>query len=456
MFTQLSKKLTQAFKHLKGQSTLSEKNLQPAIEDIKIALLDADVALEVVDQFIDNVKNKSLGTKVLEQVNPTQFFIKIIQDELINVLGSSEEECQLKLNCQPPAVILMAGLQGSGKTTTTAKLAKWLTEKQKKQVMLTSVDIYRPAALEQIRQLAEQTNIQTSTLDSQLKPLEIVTRAIEDAKRRMVDVLIIDTAGRTHIDTTMMDEIKQVHAQAKPVETLFVVDSMTGQDACHSAKEFANTLPLTGIILTKTESDHRGGAALSVRHITQQPIKFIGVGERVDDLDYFSPKRVAGKILDMGDIVSLVEKVQSHVSQSESEEAIKKFKKGSMDFNDFKKQLSLMKKMGGLSSILSMMPGMNQMSGMIDAAANEDKFKYIEAMIDSMTTKERHFTHLLKQSSRQRRITQGSGTSMSDLRDLLKQFEKMKKMMGKMKGQKMQKLMEQMKGNSSGQFDDLF
>ena len=318
MFTQLSKKLTQAFRHLKGQSTLSEKNIQPAIQDIKIALLDADVALEVVNQFIENVKNKAIGTQVLEQVNPTQFFIKIVQDELIDALGSSEEACQLNLNCQPPAVILMAGLQGSGKTTTTAKLAKWLTEKQKKQVMLTSVDIYRPAALEQIQQLAEQINVKTSTLNNQLKPVEIVKKSLEDAKRSMVDVLIIDTAGRTHIDTTMMDEIKQIHTHAKPIETLFVVDSMTGQDACNSANEFANTLPLTGVILTKTESDHRGGAALSVRHITQKPIKFIGTGEGIEDLDYFSPKRVAGKILDMGDIVSLVEKVQSHVSQSES------------------------------------------------------------------------------------------------------------------------------------------
>jgi signal recognition particle subunit SRP54 len=456
MFSQLSKKLTQAFKHIRGQDKLSEKNIQPAIEDIKIALLDADVALEVVNQFINSVKIKAIGQDVLTAVNPTQFFIKIIQDELISILGSSEEDCQLNLSTKPPAIILMAGLQGSGKTTTTAKLANWLINKHKKQVMLTSIDIYRPAALEQISQLAQQINVKTSALDNQLKPLEIVAKAMDDARQSMVDVLIIDTAGRTHVDATMMDEIKQVHAYANPIETLFVVDSMTGQDACHSAKEFAKTLPLTGIVLTKTESDHRGGAALSVKHITQKPIKFIGNGENIDDLDYFSPKRVAGKILDMGDVVALVEKVQAHVSQDESQEAMRRFKKGSMDFNDFKKQLSLMKKMGGFSAMMSMMPGMNKMSEMIESAANENKFKSIEAMIDSMTPKERHFTHLLKQSSRQRRITKGSGTSTSDLRDLLKQFEKMKKMMGKLKGQKMQKVMEQMKGDPSNQFNDLF
>lgn len=443
-FNHLSERLNKVIKNLSGQGRLTESNIEETLRDIRVALLEADVALPVAKEFIDHVKTKAIGKEVMESLKPGEVLIKLVHDELVSVMGEYNEELNLK--AQPPVVILMAGLQGSGKTTTVAKLARWLKE-QHKSVMVTSADIYRPAAIHQLATLANQLDIECFPSTTNQDPVEIAKGAIQAAKNKVIDVVIIDTAGRLHIDTEMMDEIKRLHAAINPVETLFVVDSMTGQDAANTAKAFNDALPLTGVILTKTDGDARGGAALSIRHITGKPIKFIGVGEKIDALEPFYPDRVASRILGMGDILSLVEQAERNLDRSKAEKLAKKIKKGkSFDLEDFRDQLKQIHNMGGVMGIMSKLPGINQLPQNVKDQFNDKKLMKIEAMINSMTPKERRFPDSIR-NSQKRRITLGSGTSIPDLNQLLKQFTQMQKMMKKMsKKGGMMKLMRGMQG----------
>ena len=423
MFNSLSEKLQSSFKKIKGQGTLTEENIQAALREIRISLLEADVALSVVKKFIENLKEKAIGNEVKKSLTPDQTFITFVKKELEKALG--EEAVPINLRAQPPAIILMAGLQGAGKTTSTAKLAKLLKEKHKKRVMVVSADVYRPAAIDQLKTLANSINVDFFESDITQKPDYIVTQAIKAAKSKLMDILIIDTAGRLHIDNSMMDEIKQIHKIAKPVETFFTVDSMTGQDAAVTAKAFNDALELTGVILTKTDGDARGGAALSIREITGKPIKFLGVGEKTDALEPFHPDRVASKILGMGDVLSLIEDIDSKSNKKNSTKLVKKLKTGkSFDLEDFKKQIGDMKKMGGLNSIISKLPNIPNMPSNF----GDDTFKKYEAMIDSMTLLERKKPEIIKHSRKQR-IIKGSGTTIQDLNKLLQQHTQMRKMM---------------------------
>jgi signal recognition particle subunit SRP54 len=444
MFQSLSERLSKLFKDLRGQGRLSPENIKDTLREIRIALLEADVALPVIKAFMEQVETRAIGQEVLTSLSPGQVLVKIVHEELVKTLGT--ENSTLALNTTPPAIILMAGLQGSGKTTTTAKLAKWLKESQKKSVLVTSVDIYRPAAILQLETLAQQVGVECFPSHVDQNPVTIAENAIAFAKRQFIDVVIIDTAGRLHIDDTMMTEIKTLHQAIKPIETLFVVDSMTGQDAANTAKAFNDALDLTGVILTKTDGDARGGAALSIRQITQKPIKFIGVGEKIDALQPFYPDRIASRILDMGDILSLVEQAEKHVDQAKAEKLAKKIKKGGFDLEDFRDQLQQMKNMGGLTKIMDNLPGMQGIPANIKSKIDDKMFTRQEAMINSMTPQERRFPALIK-NSRKLRITKGSGTSVQDLNKLLKQFEQMQKVMKKMKGGGMMKMMKQMQGS---------
>jgi len=444
MFNSLTERLTKSINNLRGLGRLTEDNIQAALRDIRTALIEADVALPVVKDFIAQIQEKALGQKVIGNVRPGDALVKVVQDELIHILGDEQSEINLKQ--QPPIVIVMAGLQGSGKTTTVAKLARWLKEVKKKSVMVASADVYRPAAIEQLETLAKQVDATFFATKPDQKPVKIAKAALDAAKKQFSDVLILDTAGRMHIDDALMKEITQVSDAISPTETLLVVDSMTGQDAANIAKTFNDTLPLTGVILTKTDGDARGGAALSMRMITDKPIKFVGVGEKIDALEPFHPDRIASRILGMGDIVSLVEAAQQKVDEKHAKKIAKKLKKGKrFDFNDFLTQLEQMKKMGGMKSLLGKLPGTGQLPKGAAAMMDDKLLIKMQAIIQSMTFKERRFPALIN-GSRKRRIASGSGTQIQDINKLLKQFVQMQKMMKRMKGDKMMKRMKNMQG----------
>lgn len=448
MFENLTDRLSQTFRNISGRGRLSEDNIKEALRDVRMALLEADVALPVVREFINQVKEKAVGLDVSKSLTPGQEFIKIVQTELTSAMG--EVNSTLNLATQPPAVILMAGLQGAGKTTSVAKLAKFLKEKQKKKVLVVSADVYRPAAIKQLETLAKAIDVEFFPSDIHEKPVNIVNKAISHAKLQFFDVLIVDTAGRLHIDSNMMDEIKELHQAINPIETLFVVDAMTGQDAANTAKAFNDALPLTGVILTKVDGDARGGAALSIRHITGKPIKFLGMGEKTDALEPFFPDRIASRILGMGDVISLIEELQQNVDREKAEKIAKKLKKGDkFDFNDFQDQLRQMRNMGGMGAMLAKLPGAGQLPEHIKAQMDDKITIKMEAIISSMTLKERANPEIIK-GSRKRRIANGSGTQVQDVNKLLKQFEDMQKMMKKMKGGGMMKMMRQMKGLMGG------
>lgn len=448
MFENLTDRLSKTFKNLTGKGRLSEENIKEALREVRVALLEADVALPVVREFIKQVKEKSVGLEVSKSLTPGQEFIKIVQQELTEAMG--EENSALNLAAQPPAVILMAGLQGAGKTTTVAKLARFLKDKQKKKVLVVSADVYRPAAIKQLETLAQSINVDFFPSEASQKPIEIVNKAIESAKLNFYDVLIVDTAGRLHVDETMMDEIKALHQAVNPIETLFVVDAMTGQDAANTAKAFNDALPLTGVVLTKVDGDARGGAALSIRQITGKPIKFLGMGEKTQALEPFYPDRIASRILGMGDVLSLIEELEQKVDREKAEKIAKKIKKGDkFTFDDFLDQLKQMKEMGGMSALMAKLPGVGQLPDHIKNQMDDKITIKMEAMINSMTIKERINPDLIK-GSRKRRIADGSGTQVQDVNKLLKQFMEMQKMMKKMKGGGMMKMMRGMKGLIGG------
>lgn len=448
MFENLTDRLSQTLRNISGRGRLTEDNIKDALRDVRMALLEADVALPVVRDFISQVKEKAIGLDVNKSLTPGQEFIKIVQQELTTAMG--EQNSSLNLATQPPAVMLMAGLQGAGKTTSVAKLAKFLKEKQKKKVLVVSADVYRPAAIKQLETLANAINVEFFPSDINQKPIDIVNKAISHAKLQFFDVLIVDTAGRLHVDGEMMDEIKALHQAINPIETLFVVDAMTGQDAANTAKAFNDALPLTGVILTKVDGDARGGAALSIRQITGKPIKFLGMGEKTDALEPFYPDRIASRILGMGDVLSLIEEMESKVDREKAERMAKKIKKGDkFDFNDFQEQLKQMRNMGGMSAMLAKLPGAGQLPDHIKSQMDDKVTVKMEAIINSMTFKERLNPEIIK-GSRKRRIAQGSGTQVQDVNKLLKQFDDMQRMMKKMKGGGMMKMMRNMKGMMGG------
>ena len=430
MFDSLSERLNRTLKTLRGQGRITEANVKDTLREVRMALLEADVALPVVREFVDHVRERALGEEVLQSLTPGQALIKIVREELEKVMGEANEE--LNLSTRPPAVILMAGLQGSGKTTSVAKLARWLRERKKKSVLVASADVYRPAAIDQLETLAREVGVDFFPSNTSQDPVDIASAAIDQARKTAKDVVIIDTAGRMHIDDEMMAEIKRLHAAIDPVETLFVVDSMTGQDAANTAKAFNEALPLTGVILTKTDGDARGGAALSIRHITGKPIKFLGVGEKTTALEPFHPDRLASRILGMGDVLSLIEEAEQKVDRKQAEKLAKKVAKGKgFDLEDFRSQLQQMQKMGGIGALMDKMPGMANVPDAVKNSVDDKQFKRLEAIINSMTPHERRFPQVIK-GSRKRRIAQGSGTQVQDVNRLLKQFTQMQKMMKKM------------------------
>ncbi len=441
MFDNLSQRLQQTVAQLTGKGRLTEDNIQEALRNVRIALLEADVALPVVKDFLETVKSRAIGAEITQTLNPGQAFIKVVSDELTALMGTANSTLNLK--AQPPVVILMAGLQGSGKTTTAAKLAKLLIDQEKKTVMLVSCDVYRPAAIKQLETLALQLNTPFFASHSHEDPATIAKAALTAASNQGCDVLIVDTAGRLHIDTDMMQEIKTLHGVMQPTETLFVVDSMTGQDAANTAKAFNDALPLTGVILTKTDGDARGGAALSIRQITGKPIKFIGVGEKIDALEAFHPDRMANRILGMGDVLTLVEEAKRKIDEKQAQKVAKKIQKGQFDLQDFRDQLKQMQDMGGMGSLLKKLP----MGLKLPQSAVDDKmFVQFTAMIDSMTLQERRYPALIK-GSRKIRIAQGSGTQVPDVNRMLKQFMQMEKMLKKFnKKGSMKNMMRQMQG----------
>lgn len=444
MFSTLAERLTQTVKSLTGQGRLTESNIRETMREIRVALLEADVALPVVKDFIDRLQEKALGQEVISSLTPGDILVKLVYDELTHILG--DQTVPINFATQPPAVILVAGLQGSGKTTSVAKLAYWLQQEHKKSVLVTSADVYRPAAIKQLETLANQIGVDYMASHSGQQPVNIAKEAILAAKSRFIDVVIIDTAGRLHVDKEMMQEIKEIHSAVNPIETLFVVDSMTGQDAANAAKAFHETLPLTGVVLTKIDGDSRGGAALSVRAITGKPIKFMGIGEKIDAFELFHPERIASRILGMGDILSLVEEAQRKVDKVHAEKIAKKLKKGkSFDFEDFRTQLQQMRNMGGITSLLGKIPGMSQLPSAAKSNLDEKMFVKMEAIINSMTRKERRFPAIIK-GSQKKRIAMGSGTSIQDINRLLKQFLQMQKMMKKLKGGGMMKMLQRLKG----------
>lgn len=444
MFDNLTDRLSRTLRNISGRGRLTDDNIKETLREVRMALLEADVALPVVREFIQSVKESVVGQDVNKSLTPGQEFVKIVQNELIKAMG--EENSALNLAVQPPAVILMAGLQGAGKTTTVAKLGKLLKEKQKKKVLVVSADIYRPAAIKQLETLTQTVGIDFFPSTASEKPVEIATNALQYAKLKFYDVLIIDTAGRLHVDEAMMEEIQAIHRTINPIETLFIVDAMTGQDAANTAKSFNETLPLTGIILTKIDGDARGGAALSIRHITGKPIKFLGIGEKIDGLELFYPDRIASRILGMGDVLSLIEEIESKVDREKAEKLAHKLKKGnSFDLNDFLEQLKQMRNMGGMASMLSKMPGISQVPDAVKSQMDDKVLVRMEAIISSMTTKERQKPEIIK-GSRKRRIAAGSGTQVQDVNRLLKQFDDMQRMMKKMKKGGLAKMMRGMKG----------
>ena len=445
MFENLTERLSASLKQISGKARLNENNISDALRDVRVALLEADVALPVVKDFIEQVRGKALGQAVMAALNPSEAFIKIVHEELVAVMGA--EDNSLNLTTAPPAVILMAGLQGAGKTTTVAKLARLLKEQQKKRVAVVSADVYRPAAIEQLQTLAAEVGVTFIESSPDQAPVAIATAAVQSAKQQLADVLLVDTAGRLAVDEAMMAEIKQLHASIKPIETLFVVDAMTGQDAANTAKAFNDALPLTGIVLAKTDGDARGGAALSARTITGKPIKFLGSGEKTDALEVFHADRIASRILGMGDVLSLIEEAERKVDKTKAQRFARKMQQGQkFDLEDFRDQLQQMANMGGLSSMLDKLPGMGQLPASAQAQLDDGQFKRMGVIIDSMTVKERRFPDLLN-GSRKQRIAAGSGTQIADINRLLKQHKQMQKMMKKV-GKKggMQKMMRGMQG----------
>lgn len=444
MFDNLTGRLNASFKKIRGQARLTEDNIKDTMREVRMALLEADVALPVVQAFAAQVKERALGQEVLQSLSPGQAMLKVVKDELVKTMGEANES--LNLSAEPPVVILMAGLQGSGKTTTVAKLARWLSEREKKSVMVVSADVYRPAAIEQLQTLSAEVGAKFYPSDTSQKPVDIVEAAKTEARKQFCDVLIIDTAGRLHIDDAMMDEIRQVHAVAEPVETLFVVDSMTGQDAANTAKAFTDTLPLTGVVLTKTDGDARGGAALSIRQITGKPIKFLGAGEKTDALEPFHPERVASRLLGMGDALSLVEELERKVDKKKATKLANKIQKGKgFDLDDYRDQLNQMMDMGGMSAMMDKMPGMSNIPQNVKSQVNDKDFSQQIALINSMTAKEKVYPALIN-GSRRKRIANGAGLQVQDVNKLMKQFKQAQKMMKKMSKGGMAKMMRGLKG----------
>ncbi|MFW0094662.1 MAG: signal recognition particle protein [Coxiella endosymbiont of Haemaphysalis qinghaiensis] len=442
MFNTLTDRLTTTINKLRGLSYLTEENIQSTLKDIRAALLEADVALPVVNNFIAHIRKKALGQKVVGNMRPGDVLVKVVQDQLIHILEN--EQTEINLNTKSPIVIILVGLQGSGKTTTVIKLARWIQEIKKKSVMVVSADVYRPAAIKQLETLAGQINAHFFPSETNQKPTDIVKKALNQATKKFINVLLIDTAGLLHMNNALMEEMQSIRDAVNPTELLLVVDSMMGQVAANVAKSFNKALPLTGVILTKTDGDARGGAALSMQMITHKPIKFVGFGEKIEALDPFYPDRMASRILGMGDIVSLVEEATRKVDQKYAEKIAKKLKKGkSFDFDDFLTQLHQMEKMGGMQSLLGKLPGIGQLPKGVAAFMDDKLLIKMQAIIQSMTHKERHFPSLIN-GSRKRRISVGSGTTLQDVNKLLKQFTQMQKMTKRMKGDKMMKRLKKM------------
>ena len=445
MFDNLSDRLSQAARNLSGKGRLSESNIKDTLRQVRLALLEADVALPVVKSFIERIRERAVGEEVGKSLTPGQALVKIIHSELVSILGS--DTVPLDLNAQPPVVIFLAGLQGSGKTTTAAKLARRLVEKEKKRVMMVSVDVHRPAAILQLKTLAGEVGATHCDSVAEEQPVDIVRRALDESRRSHMEVLIVDTAGRLHIDEAMMAEAVAVHSEASPHETLFVVDSMAGQDAVNSARVFDDSLPLTGIILTKADGDAKGGVALSVREVTGKPIRFVGTGEKTDALEVFHPDRMASRILGMGDVLTLVEEIEGKVSRDKADKLAQKLKKGKgFDLSDMRDQLEQMLNMGGMAAMLEKlpMPG-NVNPAALKSSANEPQFKRHIAIINSMTPGERRFPKTIN-GSRKRRIAKGAGQEIQDVNRLLKQHLQMQKMMKKMSKGGIEKMMRGMPG----------
>ena len=459
MLDNLTNRLAGIVKTLRGQARFTEDNIGEALREVRMALLEADVGLPVVKDFIARVKEKALGAEVLQSLTPGQAFVGVVHRELISLMGGDASASSklaalntqpLNLNTTPPAIILMAGLQGAGKTTSAGKLAKFLKERHKKKVLVASVDVYRPAAIEQLKALAAQVGVDFFASDNSQKPVDIAVAAKQWAKTHFHDVLIIDTAGRLAIDQAMMAEIQAVHAAVEPIETLFTVDAMQGQDAVNVAKAFNDTLPLTGVVLTKLDGDSRGGAALSVRHITGKPIKFAGVSEKMDGLETFHAERMASRVLGMGDVLSLIEDVQQNVDQVEAKKLADKFRKGKdFDFDDFKSQLQQMRKMGGMSALMDKLPAQLSQAAQVAPDLQEKQMRRTEGVINSMTPLERRKPELIK-ATRKRRIAAGAGVSVQEVNRIITQFEQMQKMMKMMKGGGLAKMMKGMKGMLPG------
>jgi signal recognition particle subunit SRP54 len=448
MFDSLSDRLNRSFQSLRGRGRLSEDNIKATLREVRMALLEADVALPVVKQFVNDIRARAVGAEVMTSLTPGQALIKIVRDELTYLLGEANES--LNLRTKPPAVVLMAGLQGSGKTTSTGKLARYLAQREKKSVLVVSTDIYRPAAIDQLERVAADVGVDFHPSSTSDKPLAIAAGALSAARKGLYDVLIVDTAGRLGIDAKMMAEISDLNKALEPIETLFVVDAMTGQDAANTAKAFGDALPLTGVVLTKVDGDARGGAALSVRQITGRPIKFLGTGEKLEALEPFHPDRVASRILGMGDVLSLVEEAEQKFDRAKADKLAKKLKKGKgFDLNDLADQLRQMQNMGGLSALMEKMPGGGQMPKGMAAAADESQVKRMLAIVDSMTAQERAFPDVIK-ASRKRRIAAGSGSQVQDVNRLLKQHWQMRKMMKKFSKGGMKKMMRAMQGMGGG------
>jgi signal recognition particle subunit SRP54 len=443
MFENLTDRLSRAGNALKGRGRITEENIRDTLRQVRMALLEADVALPVVKDFIERTRPRALGAEVAKSLTPGQAFIKIIHDELVQTMGAANET--LNLRAQPPAIVMLAGLQGAGKTTTAAKLARRLAERDGRKVMLVSADVYRPAAILQLERLAGEVGAAFCASDAGEDPVAIARRAVEAARRELCDVLIIDTAGRLHIDDAMMDEARRIHAAVTPVETLFVVDSMAGQDAVNAARAFGEALELTGVIVTKTDGDARGGVALSVRQVTGKPIKFIGAGEKTTALEPFHPERLASRILGMGDVVSLVEEVQHKVDRDQADKLARKISKGQgFNLQDLRDQIRQMQEMGGIAGLMDKLPG-NVMPAKVDSKTGEREMRRQAAVIDSMTPKERRHPAIID-GSRKRRIAQGAGVQVQEVNRLLKQHTQMQKMMKKFSKGGMAKMMRAMKG----------
>ncbi len=429
MFENLTSRLSRTLGTLSGKNRLSEENIAEAMREVRMALLEADVALPVVRDFVERVRGRAVGQEVMQSLTPGQALVKVVHDELVALMGSAND--RLVLTQAPPAIVMMAGLQGAGKTTAVAKLARMLKERENKKVAVVSVDVYRPAAIEQLRTLAREVGAVHIDSNADEAPLTIAARALKEARAKFADVLIVDTAGRLHVDEEMMAEIRALHAALSPIETLFVVDAMTGQDAANTAKAFDDALPLTGVVLAKTDGDARGGAALSVRAITGKPIKFLGTGERTDALEPFHPERVASRILGMGDVLTLIEEAERKVDRQKAERLAKKIGKGQkFDLEDFRDQLEQMRNMGGVANLLDKMPGMAHLPQSAQTQVGDGAFRRMEIIIGSMTPQERRFPDLIN-GSRKRRIATGSGSEIADVNRLLKQHKQMQKMMKK-------------------------